>query len=81
MPPANRLETKAYDLAMEGNWNAIEWQLKWRRKEQYQNTEDRAPASSSSTWFVANGRHLIVKKKLSFGLRVMLLILDREPTR
>ena len=29
----DRLQTKVYDLALEGDMRAIEWELKWRRKD------------------------------------------------
>jgi hypothetical protein len=49
----DRLETVAYNLALGGDFRAIEWNLKWRRKDVYQHTnEDRATISNQNNYFL-----------------------------
>jgi hypothetical protein len=49
----DRLETVAYNLALGGDFRAIEWNLKWRRKDVYQNSnEDRAAVTSQTNYFL-----------------------------
>jgi hypothetical protein len=73
----DRLETKAYDLAMEGNWAAIEWQLKWRRKDQYQNTEDRTP-STLTNYFLTLTPQEQFERLERLGLPVPVIESDEE---
>ena len=49
----DKLETVAYNLALGGDFRAIEWNLKWRRKDVYQSTnEDRAAISNQTNYFL-----------------------------
>ena len=49
----DKLETVAYNLALGGDFRAIEWNLKWRRKDRYQSTnEDRAAISNQTNYFL-----------------------------
>ena len=50
----DKLETVAYNLALGGDFRAIEWNLKWRRRDVYQNTNDsdRAAITNQSNYFL-----------------------------
>ena len=74
----DRLESKKYDLAMDGNWNAIEWQLKWRRKEQYQNTKDHTPATSMTNYFLNMTVQEQFERLERLGLPVPVIESDEE---
>ena len=73
----DRLQTKVYDLALEGDMRAIEWELKWRRKDIYQNTEDRTPTSMTNYFLnVTQQEHFERLERL--GLPVPVIESDNE---
>jgi hypothetical protein len=74
----DRLQTKAYDLAMEGDMRAIEWELKWRRKDIYQNTEDRTPATSLTNYFLNMTLQEQFERLERLGLPVPVIESDNE---
>jgi hypothetical protein len=47
--PEEGLETVAYNLGMGGDMRAIEWNLKWRRREMYNDSEESRRAISNQT--------------------------------
>jgi hypothetical protein len=50
----DKIETKAYDMALEGHWPAVEWNLKWRRRDKYQITNDSERTVTSQTNYFLN---------------------------
>lgn len=74
----DRLQTKVYDLALEGDMRAIEWELKWRRKDIYQNTEDRTPTSMTNYFLnVTQQEHFERLERLGLPVPVIWVLLDR----